>query len=135
LIVACEWFQSLTWAFVDTQEVALAHIIGAYSEKAQGRHILVGTNTGYKEMAEVTRQKFPEYPFPRRAIPKSIFCLFAPYMGSSRHTARANIDVPINFDNSKSVKELGIKYHPLTETMQDMFQQLVDEGVVKKRRK
>ncbi len=120
--------------FIALQDVAVAHIIGAYSEKAKGRYILTGANTGFKEMAEVTRQKFPEYPFPKRTIPKSIFWLLAPYIGASRQMAWENVDVPINLDNSKSVKDLGMKYRPLAETMQDMFQQLVDEGVVKQRK-
>jgi hypothetical protein len=83
-------------------------------------------------MAEVTRQKFPDYPFPKRTIPKIVFWLLAPYLGASRQAAWENVDVPINFDNSKSVKQLGIEYYPLSETMQDMFQQLVDAGVVQK---
>ncbi len=62
-------------------------------------------------MVEVTRQKFPEYPFP---------------------TIFETTDVPIIFDNTKSIKDLGITYRPLAETMQDMFAQLIDEGVVQK---
>jgi dihydroflavonol-4-reductase len=115
-----------------TQEVALAHIIGAYSENAKGRHILRGTNTGFKEMASVTQEKFSDYPFPKRTLPKFIFWLLAPYIGVSRQMAWENTDMPVHLDNSKSVTELGIEYRPLAETMQDMFQQLVDEGVVKK---
>jgi hypothetical protein len=33
-------------------------------------------------------------------------------------------------NNSKSQRELGVSYRPLSETMNDFFQQLVDEAVL-----
>lgn len=85
-------------------------------------------------MAEVTRAKFPGYPFPKRGLSRTVVWLLAPYLGMNRQKAWENIDVPINFDNSKSIRDLGIVYRPLSETMQDMFQQLVEEGVVQERK-
>ena len=31
-------------------------------------------------------------------------------------------------DNSKSIRELGMTYRPLAETMNDFFQQVIDSG-------
>ena len=66
------------------------------------------------------------------AVPKSLFWLVGPYVGISRQFISNNIDIPIKFDNTKSKTELGIEYHSLEETLQDMFQVLVDNEAVKK---
>ena len=39
---------------------------------------------------------------------------------------------PWKADNSNSKKELGISYSPLEECIEDMFQQMIDNGIVKK---
>lgn len=41
-----------------------------------------------------------------------------------------NVNHPFILDNSKSQRELGLSYRPLTETMRDMVQQLLDAGVI-----
>ncbi|NJL55402.1 hypothetical protein HC928_09615 [bacterium] len=41
-----------------------------------------------------------------------------------------NIGYPVKIDNSKSIRELSITYRPVQETLTEMFQQLIDEGVV-----
>jgi DNA-binding transcriptional regulator YhcF (GntR family) len=42
--------------------------------------------------------------------------------------------MPWKADNSKIKKELGMKFRPMQETMEDAFQALVDEGILKARR-
>ena len=37
-----------------------------------------------------------------------------------------------NADNGKSIRELGVTYRPLEESMNDMFQQLIDRGTFQK---
>jgi len=44
---------------------------------------------------------------------------------------RNNVNVPWRADNSKIRKELGMTFRPMKETMEDAFQVLVDEGIVK----
>jgi len=123
-------------AVVDVRDVALAHIIAAFSaEKATGRYILAGTNTNFHEMAILLRHHFPDYPIPQWTIPKLIVWLAAPYVGVDRRFILNNVNMPINLDNSKSKRDLGITYRPLDETLRDMFQQLLDEGVVVSKKK
>ena len=54
--------------------------------------------------------------------------LVAPAVGLTRRSVAGNVDVPITLDNSKSLEELGLAYRPLRETMEDMFQYMIDEG-------
>ena len=49
----------------------------------------------------------------------------------TRRFVRNNVNIPWNADNSKIKKELGIKFRPMKETMEDSFQNLIDEGVLK----
>lgn len=120
-------------AVVDVRDVARAHIIAAFSERAKGRYILASTNTSFVEMASVLREQFPEYPIPQQPLPKIIVWLAAPYtVGVDRRFILNNVDRPINVDSSKSKQDLGIQYRPLSKTLNTLFQQLVDEGVLKR---
>jgi dihydroflavonol-4-reductase len=121
----------ISMGVVDVREVAQAHIVGAYSNEAKGRHILCGTNTNMTAMADILRQQVPTYRVLSGVIPKRVAWLVAPFAGVKRRFIWRNTDVPLNLDNSKSKRELGIDYRPLAETLQDMFQQLIDVGVFK----
>ena len=46
------------------------------------------------------------------------------------HNSRKNTYFQIIFDNSKSKKELGMDYIPISKTIVDFFQQFVDEKIV-----
>ena len=46
----------------------------------------------------------------------------------TRKVVTLNVGLPWRSDNSKSVRELGMSYRPLDETLVDFFQQLVDAG-------
>ena len=48
----------------------------------------------------------------------------------TRKYIRNNLNIPWRADNSKIKKELGIKFKPLLETMEDSFQVLIDEGIL-----
>lgn len=49
----------------------------------------------------------------------------------TRKYIRNNVNVPFKADNSKIKNELGIKFRSLKETMEDSFQVLIDEGILK----
>lgn len=116
---------------VDVREVAQAHLNAALKENAQGRHIVSGHNTDLLEMAKTLLPKYGDkYPIPRKALPKSLLWLIGPLVNKnlSRSTISKNIDWPWKADNTKSKKELGISYRPLSESMNELFQQLIDSN-------
>ena len=49
----------------------------------------------------------------------------------TRDFIRNNVNVEWKADNAKIKNELGIKFRPLKETMQDSFQILVENGLFK----
>ena len=120
-------------AVVDVRDVALAHIKGAFNESASGRHILTGDTLGFIDVARILKKDFPEYPIPSRKVPKWLFLIIGPMFGLSRGYIRKNIGIPINFDNSYSIQDLGMKYIPAEQTLLEHFSQLIRDGLLPKR--
>jgi dihydroflavonol-4-reductase len=120
---------------VDVREVAQAHLkAGLDHSVVSGRYILSGHNTDLPGLAAILRSQFGDaYPFPKRTLPKWITWLFGPLVDKSmtRRLVARNVGVPAGFDNSRSRRELGIVYRPLQESLAEMFQQLVDAGIVR----
>jgi len=77
-----------------------------------------------------------DYPIPRKALPKWLLWLVGPLVDKkmTRKIVTRNINVPWKADNSKSINALGISYRPLSESMNDFFQQMIDSGLVKQKR-
>ncbi len=121
-------------AVVDVRDVAAAHISGAFRKEASGRHILASETLSFIEMGRILGKHFPAYPIPKRKVPKWFFMLVGPMFGLSRKYIRRNIGIPLMVDNTYGIKDLGIKYRPVEETLTDQFNQLVNDGLLKDRR-
>lgn len=123
---------------VDVRDVAQAHLAAAYADNAKGRYILCGHNTSIAAMAAAIYKKYgKEYPIVNNVVPsflKPLVWLLAPLLGVERQFIWNNFGYKTNLDNSKSKKELGIKYRSLEETMQDGYQQLIDNNMVPTRK-
>ena len=120
---------------VDVREVAEAHLAAAFLSSAQGRHILSGTNTDFLEMGLALSDRFGKsHPLPKRAAPKFLIWLIGPLLNKNltRKVVSLNVDVPWKADNSKSIRDLGINYRPMQESLEEMFQQMIDSGQVKR---
>lgn len=120
---------------VDVRDVADTHIAAAYVENAAGRHICCGHNSSVLGMCQALTEKYPatKYPIPSSTLrlPKTLMWLVGPYVAPlSRTFISKNFGLTLNFDNTKSKNELGIEYLPLTQTMQDMYQQLLDAKLI-----
>ncbi len=119
---------------VDVRDLATAHINAGFLPDANGRNIVSGHNTSAFEMATTLRERFGDgFPIPTRILPKFVLWLIGPFVNSTitRRFVRRNIGRPWIANNNKSKRELGVNYRPLAETMNDFFQQLVDEDVLK----
>ena len=117
---------------VDVRDLAQAHLGAAFIPGAEGRHIVSGHNTDLLALGQSLLPKFGDrFPLPRRALPKWLVWLVAPMSGLTRKFVARNVNHVWRADNSKSRKSLGMTYRPLQESMQDMFGQMVDTGIVK----
>ena len=114
---------------VDVRDLAQAHLAAAYLPQAGGRNIVSAHDTHLLELALCLRARFgAEYPLPRRALPKWLLWLVAPSQGIERAFVARNVNVPWHADDSKAVRELGLSYRPMQETVEDMFAQMIDAG-------
>lgn len=119
----------------DVRDVALAHIKAGYTPSAKGRHLINGANTTPLEMGRLLRKRFGNrYKFPRFMLPKAVVWLAAPVARLTREFVRLNVGHRIAFDNGKSLRELGMVYRPLEETVCDHFQQVLDDKLLYRRR-
>lgn len=120
---------------VDVRDVADAHIAAAlFKPEAHGRYIISGGTLSLLEIGKILKSHFGgRYPFPRFEVPKSVFTLVAPLFGLSRQFVKLNMGYPIYFDNQRSIDELGLKYRDINQSIIEHFQQLIDDGIVKKR--
>ncbi|MDI1301113.1 MAG: aldehyde reductase [bacterium] len=124
----------LSFGVVDVREVARAHVLAAFTPAASGRYILYNKTLSMLKIAGILRTRFGgRYPFPRMQIPKFMVWLVGPLMGPvTRDFITRNVGYTVQFDNRHS-QELGIRYRPVEETFGEHFQQILDDGLVKKR--
>jgi nucleoside-diphosphate-sugar epimerase len=119
---------------VDVRDVADAHMAAGYTPGAHGRYITSAHNTNFLEMALALQGKYGnDFPLPKKALPKWLIMIVGPLMNKmmTRKFLRNNINIEWRADNSKIKKELGISFLPLEQTMEDSFQVLVDNEILK----
>ncbi|MEU6577515.1 NAD-dependent epimerase/dehydratase family protein [Streptomyces sp. NPDC046805] len=116
---------------VDVREVAYAHLAAAFLPDAQGRHLLAAEST---DVVDLGRRLLPaygsRYALPRRALPKALAVALAPAAGLERGFLRRNIGFDLRGDTAKSRHALGVRYRPAQQSMEDMFDQLVQSGTL-----
>lgn len=124
----------LSFGVVDVREVARAHVLAGFTPSASGRYILCNKTLSMLKIAGILRARFGgRYPFPRMKVPKIMVWLVGPLMGPvTRDFITRNVGYTVQFNNHHS-KELGITYRPVEETFAEHFQQILDDGLVKKR--
>ncbi|OZG74748.1 diaminohydroxyphosphoribosylaminopyrimidine deaminase [Hahella sp. CCB-MM4] len=118
---------------VDVRDLAEAHFTAAFTPEAKGRYIISGHNTNILGLGQALLDKYGDrFPIPRKVMPKWLVWLAAPmvHKAMTRKIVSLNVDKPWIGDNSKSLRELGMHYRPLKESMNDFFQQLIDSGQV-----
>jgi len=118
---------------VDVRDVAKSHIQAGFSPTASGRHICVAEHKDFLDFAHVIRTDHPQYPLPKSYVPKWLFGIIAPMIGFTRKYVKLNVGIDIKFDNSFIRKDLAMEFIPFETTISDHFQQLLKDGIVKKR--
>jgi nucleoside-diphosphate-sugar epimerase len=118
---------------VDVRDVAEAHFAAGFTPGAEGRHIISAENTDFLSLSLMLRKKYGNaYPIPQRILPKFIVWLMAPLVGFKRKMMSLNVSYHWKVDNSKSIKQLGMKYRPIDVSIVEFFQQMIDNNVFNK---
>lgn len=114
---------------VDVRDLAQAHLAAGFLADANGRNIISGHDTSLFDFLLPLQDRFgKDYPLPKSAMAKWQIWLLAPFIGVSRKSVTDSVNVPWKADNSKSKRELGTTYRPLKDTVEDMFQYMIDAG-------
>lgn len=118
---------------VDVRDAAEAHLRAGCTPEANGRYIVNAGTLSLPQIGKILRKRFGEfYAFPRITVPKFATKLAAPLIGLSPEFVELNVGYQLRFDSSRSRQELGLKYRALDDTIAEHFQQMIDDGVVKR---
>jgi nucleoside-diphosphate-sugar epimerase len=124
---------ALTMGVVDVRDVAAAHLAAGFTPEAHGRYIVNADSLTLLQIGKILRRKYGQlYPFPRTTAPKVVVWAIAPVAGLTRKFVETNVGYPLAFDNSRSRDELGLTYRPVDKTITEHFQQMIDDGVVRR---
>jgi nucleoside-diphosphate-sugar epimerase len=109
---------------VDVRDVADAHIAAAERPDAHGRYILAAeTMTSFDDMARIIRTRYPkDLRLPRTRLPHWPVRVLGPAFGLTQDYIRKHLGITFRVDNSRSVKELGVVYRPVEETVLDHYE-------------
>jgi dihydroflavonol-4-reductase len=115
---------------VDVRDLSKAHLAAAFKADAKGRHIISGYDSDLYDIGQMLKKKFGgKYPLPLGfPAPKPVVWLFGPLIDPAmdRKTISRNVNIPYRSDNSKGKRELGVTYRSLQESVEEMFQQMID---------
>jgi hypothetical protein len=104
-----------------------------FTPEAKGRYVVNADTVSLPQIGRILRRRFGNlYAFPLTTAPKFMFRAVAPALGYTRKFVDLNVGYPLAFDSSRSRKELGLSYQPLDDTIAEHFQQMLDDGVVKR---
>jgi nucleoside-diphosphate-sugar epimerase len=121
----------LHFGYVDVRDVAKAHIQAMLVKEASGRHILCQNTYSIVQVAAIIQQLYPKrFNLPARQLPKWMLYLVGPFIKMSWKSVSRNIGHPLDYNNSKSIKHLQIKYKTIETTMKDHVQQLFDSNLI-----
>ena len=115
----------IRFGFVDVREVAIAHLRAAELPHASGRYILSNIVLSTLEIGKLLGQNGGNrLVMPFLKAPKKLVAPVAPLFGVSKAFVLNNADYPLAFDNSRSIRELGIQYRDFKETLREMVERV-----------
>jgi nucleoside-diphosphate-sugar epimerase len=117
---------------VDVRDVAAAHVRAAQRAAANGRYIVVGRSMALLDIARAIRPGLQGLPdkLPTRELPKALVWLVAPFVGMTREFVAKNVGFAIDFDNRRSVQDLGLAYRSPEQTFGDHIAQLARDQLL-----
>lgn len=128
----------LSVACVDVRDASRAHIEAAFRPDANGRYLVAPHETNYFQMSQILRNYYAEYEggpeWPKGPSSKHLLWTYGPWVDLNRKFVSRNVGYPFKVDSSRSQRELKIKYRPLEESLQDMADQIIEEGLWDKAR-
>ncbi|MGW0212013.1 NAD-dependent epimerase/dehydratase family protein [Streptomyces sp. NPDC003233] len=120
----CYGAPDFSFTTADVRDVADAHIAAAENPAAQGRYIVAAdTMTSFHEMARILLARHPlDLRLPRTRLPHWPVRVLGPAFGLTQDYIRRHLGIRFRVDNSRSIRELGLSYRPLEDTLLDHYE-------------
>ena len=116
---------ALEFGMVDVRDVAEAHFKAAFEPNANGRYIVSAEHHRILKLAQILRENgINTSKLPKKELPKWLVWLIAPAAGLQRSMIARNVGYPWRVDNSKSIKELGMQYRPISKSIVEFAEQI-----------
>ena len=121
---------NLAWGFVDVRDVARAHILAMQTQAASGRYICANTTISMRDVVELMRKSgYEGYKLPNLGFDCSVgdyVVRLSSYLqpkgiGSYLRTHVGRVP---RFDHGKIVRELGLAFRPLEQSILDTLDDL-----------
>ncbi|MEA2043285.1 MAG: aldehyde reductase [Bacteroidota bacterium] len=121
----------LTFGFVDVRDVAKAHILALENKESKGRYILAERVITVFEFSQIIKNLYGKrYRLPITESPKFMLYMVGWMFGLTGKFIKRNVGYPIKLNTQKSKKQLGLKYTPLEQTIEDMIVQMQEQEVI-----
>ena len=112
-----------SFTIVDVRDVARAHIEAAERPHASGRYILAHAQMlSFLQISDIIRPRHHQkYLLPRGQVPDWMVRLIGPRFGLSQDYIRKHLGIRFTIDNQRSIRDLGITYRPVEDTLVDHY--------------
>jgi len=115
---------------VDVRDVAWAHISAAFNPAAEGRYIACAKTMTMLEVGQVLSVKYKKQP--KSVAPKCLLYILGPLVfGVTWQFLNKNMGLPLVLDNSKIQRDLITGFTDVEESLIQMADAMVDQGLVK----
>jgi nucleoside-diphosphate-sugar epimerase len=121
-----------SFGVVDVRDVADAHVNALELPNASGRYMINHQSMWVREMALLLKQAFPDNKrIPTRNMPNFLMYIAALFdKRLSFSFLRRNLGTRSQFDNSKSINELGITYRNINDTIIDTGKSMLERNLI-----
>ncbi|KAL5610597.1 hypothetical protein FOBRF1_006714 [Fusarium oxysporum] len=126
------WFgvPDFNFCTVDVREIATAHIRAAENQSASERYIVTDKEmTSFIDISKLVRPLAKRsWTLPGHILPTLLVRIVGPFFCLSQKWMRTNLGIRFSVDNERSIKELGVLYRPLAETLTDHYKSWVAQN-------
>jgi len=122
----------LSFPLVDVRDVAIAHFKALVSPSSNGRRYCLCANSVWiEDVVKILKEEFGKYgyKFVSRKVGKCPMKMAA-LLDPSVKLILPHVGLFYRIDNTRSIKELGLRYRSVEETLLDMANNMIELGLV-----
>jgi len=123
---------NFSFAMADVKDVAEAHVNALFAQNSNGKRYLIASQTStFEKIASVIRAEFQPYGYniPSKTISTQYFKYIAWFDSGARKTM-PYLDKDMKFNNSLSIKDLGLKYRSPEQALIEMCYSMIDLNMI-----